>query len=228
MTGVQTCALPICESDRENLAVTRWELQESLVTVGRIVTVEGEIRNFGTQDQTGVRVGFLLNGQVQDQARVNVAAGGTTAFAFRCRFERTGEHALEAMLQADQLPADNHRWISVPVTDRLRVLCVEGRAGEADFVRLALEPTRDDQARVDTRVADETILLEQNLNGYDAIFVCNVARMNREERVVLHRYLQQGGGAVFFLGDLQATPIEPYLFAKTCDEDTFTSLGNEQ
>ncbi|MFM2095365.1 MAG: hypothetical protein RIS70_2489 [Planctomycetota bacterium] len=189
------------EANRENLAVTRWELQSSLVTTGNTVVVEGEVRNHGTQDRNGLRVDFLVDGQLQDQNRVDVRAGGSGSVAFRCRFEQAGEHALKVVLQADPLPVDNQRWLSVPVVDRLRVLCVEGRAGEADFLRLALEPARDDQTPVETQVADESILLEEGLNRFDAIFLCNVAKFNREERAVLSRYLHNGGGLVFFLGD---------------------------
>ena len=105
------------------------------------------------------------------------------------------------LLQADPLPMDNQRWLSVPVVDRLRVLCVEGRAGEADFLRLALEPASEDPTPVETRVADESILLEESLDRFDIIFLCNVAKFSREERAVLSRYLRSGGGVIFFCGD---------------------------
>jgi hypothetical protein len=133
--------------------------------------------------------------------KVNVPASGRAAVAFVHRFEAPGEHRVEVRLDDDPLDVDNHRWASVPVREAIRVLCIEGRPGDAQHVALALEPTLATPPRVQVQTRFENALLEMELLQFDAVFLCNVARFGREEASVLLDYLRRAGGLVFSLGD---------------------------
>ena len=102
--------------------------------------------------------------------------------AFAHRFETPGEHAVEVRLADDPLLVDNHRWLSTPVRESIRVLCVQGKQGAAEHVAYALSPTKTDRPRVRAEVVVESLLLELDLNNYDAIFLCNVGRFGRDDR----------------------------------------------
>ena len=61
----------------------------------------------------------------------------------------------------------------------------------------------------------EIALLEEDLNRYDCIFLCNVGRFGRDEASLLRRFLEQGGGVVVCLGDqVQATNYNSILGAE--------------
>lgn len=189
------------ESGAQNLAVTRLEAQDPLATVAREVTFLAEVRNFGPQNVTGRAVQFLVNGQRVNESAVDVVSGGAATVSFTHRFETPGEHTVEVRLADDPLLVDNHRWLAVPVRESIRVLCVRGKPGAAEHVAYALSPTKTDLPRVRPEVIVESLLLELDLNQYDAIFLCNVGRFGRDEANVLHQYLTNGGGLVTFLGD---------------------------
>lgn len=189
------------EPGAQNLAVTRLEPQESLATIAREMTFLAEVRNFGGQTVHGQRVEFFVDRRRVGETSLDVEAGGAATVSFAHRFETPGEHLVEAQLLDDPLPVDNHRWLSVPVRESIRVLCVQGKPGAAEHVAYALAPTRSDRPRVRTEVVVESLLLELDLNTYDAIFLCNVGRFGRDEANVLHQYLAGGGGLVIFLGD---------------------------
>ena len=58
--------------------------------------------------------------------------GEQAAVSFSHRFDSPGDHVVEAAAwDADLLDIDNHRWLSVPVKDHLRVLCVDGKPASA-------------------------------------------------------------------------------------------------
>lgn len=193
--------LDVGEIDQQNLAVTRFAPRESLVTASRDVTFEAEVQNFNGPEQSQRKVEFVVDGRVLRDESVDVAAGGRTNVAFTHRFDAPGEHSVEVRLAADPLEIDNHRYLSVPVRESIRVLCIGGREGGARHVSLALEPTRSDRPRVRPEVAPESAVLEADLADYDCVFLCNVGRFGRDEAGVLYDYLKNGGGLVFFLGD---------------------------
>jgi hypothetical protein len=171
------------------------------VTVGREITVEAEIQNFGTQDQPDQRIVFLVDEQQVHSEDVQVPAGGQLTATFRYTFTTPGEHQVEVRLSDDALPVDNHRWLSMPVRDTVDVLCVEGRRGAASFLAYALDPNDSLPSRVLPKIRLENALLEEELSEYDCIFLCNVGRFSREETAVLTSYVQAGGGLVITLGD---------------------------
>lgn len=193
--------LDLGEIEQQNLAVTRLAARESLVTASRDVTFEAEIQNFNGPEQSQRRVEFLVDSRVLKDEPIDVPAGGRTNIAFTHRFDAPGEHGVEVRLAADPLEVDNRRYLSVPVRESIRVLCIGGREGGAKHVSLALEPTRSDRPRVRPEVAPESAVMETDLADYDCVFLCNVGRFGRDEAGVLFDYLKNGGGLVVFLGD---------------------------
>jgi hypothetical protein len=189
------------EPGAQNLAVTRLESQESLATIAREMTFLGEVRNFGVQSVARRGVEFFVDGQRMNEATVDVESGGAATVSFAHRFETPGEHSVELRLADDPLAVDNHRWLSLPVRESIRVLCIQGRPGAADLLAYALSPSRSERPRVKTEVAVESLLLELDIDAYDAIFLCNVGRFGPDEANVLHQYVAGGGGLVTFLGD---------------------------
>lgn len=188
--------------DVANLAVTRVELRDPLVVIGRETTVEVDVRSFASQQMPRKSVELYVDGQPAGVREIDVPAAGRATVTFSPRFETSGDHTLEARLSDDDLDVDNSRWLVVPVRERIRVLCVEGRTGEARFVALALAPESAGRSRVDVETAAETALAERDLSQYDVVVLCNVARFDGAEAAALRRFTNGGGGLAIFAGDL--------------------------
>ncbi|MHB8862674.1 MAG: BatA domain-containing protein [Pirellulaceae bacterium] len=190
----------------ENVAVTRVAVTDGVVTVDRPTRIDLEVENFGSEDRTQHTVEVLVDGQRIAEEHLDIPAGGSTSATVVHAFPIPGEHIVEVHSRNDPLEVDNHRWLSLEVRPALEVLCVAGRSGAAKNVMFALEPGTSAQARVRPSVQSELALLEEDLNRYDCIFLCNVGRFGRDEAILLRRFLTQGGGIVIFLGDqVQAT-----------------------
>ncbi len=189
------------QQETQNLTATMLSVKDVLVTVGREVTVESEVQNLGSRDQTEGRAIFLIDGQQVHSEDILVPAGDRLAISFRHAFQTPGEHQIEMRLTDDPLLIDNHRWSSVPVRESIDVLCIEGRQGAARFVAYALEPGGSSRPRVRPQVRLENALLEEDLSRFDCIFLCNVGRFSREEAGALFGYVKAGGGLVVTLGD---------------------------
>jgi hypothetical protein len=202
--------LDLGQTGSENLAVTSIAANEPFVTTAREATFTAEIRNFGAQPRDHQLVELFVDERRVKEAYVDVPPGQQAPLAFAHRFDAPGDHVVEFRLGADLLDIDNHRWLSVPVKEHVRVLCVNGKPGSGpmtgatDYLALALNPHAGDALTpgiVKPEVIAESALLERDLAQYDCIFLCNVAQFTSSESRLLEGVLKRGGGLVFFLGD---------------------------
>jgi Aerotolerance regulator N-terminal/von Willebrand factor type A domain len=202
--------LDLGQSGSENLAVTAVASNDPFITTAREVTFTAEVRNFGAQPRNHQLVELYVDDRRVKESYVDVAGGQQTPLVLGHRFDAPGDHVVEIRLGADLLDIDNHRWLSVPVKEHVRVLCVNGKPGSGpmtgatDYLALALNPDAGDTLAagiVRPDVIAESALVERDLAQYDCIFLCNVAQFTSSEARLLDGVLKRGGGLVFFLGD---------------------------
>ena len=195
---------------KENLAVTSVVANEPFVTTAREVSLSAQIRNFGTQPKNHQLVELYVDGRRVKETYVDVLPGEQSPLSFAHRFDTPGDHVVEVRLEADLLDIDNRRWLSIPVKDHVRVLCVNGKPGSSsmtgstDYLALALNPDAGDVVTpgiVKPETIAESALVERDLTHYDCIFLCNVAQFTSREARLLEGVLKRGGGLIFFLGD---------------------------
>jgi hypothetical protein len=196
------------QPDAANTALTDLRLSSALATVGRYVNLEATVKNFGPQPLAQKVLHLVIDDRPVADDTLDIDAGGTATVAFSHQFDTPGEHTVEVRLAHDELPIDDRRFLSIPVKDKLRVLCVNGApsgepfAGATDYLLVALGHWRNPQRNpILCDPATERALTERDLQVYDAIFLCNVGQFSRAEAQQLHAYLKGGGGLIFFLGD---------------------------
>ena len=158
----------------------------------------------------GVRCELYADNYLVAFKPVDLPAREETVVEFPYEFRRSGEHAVEVRLPADRLAADNRRWLSVPVTDQIRVLVVNGHEGgrpvenASHYVRTVLAPSTVRESwsgATQPKVINEADLTAEDLSKFDCVFLCNVALVTRTEADLLQAYAEAGGGIVFALGD---------------------------
>jgi hypothetical protein len=184
-----------------NLAVTRVAPSEPFVTVGQEIGIAATLQQFGQQPRLACRVELLVDDVPVAQQTVDVLAGGEANVQFSYRFNSPGEHTVEMRAEDDRLKMDDSRWLVVPVREEIRVLCVAGHEGAAKYVADALNPNAQPQSAIKPTVVSDGQLAEMELAEFDCIFMCNVAQLAATEGQRLTRYVEAGGGIVFFLGD---------------------------
>lgn len=196
------------QEDAGNLAIDSIEISESFATTSKDVIVSGNVRSFSRQPHDDQMVELFVDGRRAGEQRVDLEAGGQQSVAFNYRFDSPGPHGVELRLMPDRLDLDNHRWLALDVKQQLRVLAINGKPsgrpfqGATDYLEVALAASPDGQAPgVVAEVATETALSERRLQGYDAIFLCNVGQFSPGEAQQLREYVLGGGGLVVFLGD---------------------------
>lgn len=219
--------------DVQNLAVTDVTARKSFTVVGRDSTFEAVIRNFGTQPKSRCLVQFLINGVPVVDRHVDVPASAETTIRFVHRFDRAGSHTVGVRLGGDLLAVDNSRWLSILVKPNLCALCIEGKRNAARYIADALAPEPSSAALIQVQTVQESALAEIDLSEYDCVFLCNIAQLTAGEVEELDRFLERGGGIVFFLGDqviperinratLGDTPLLPVKIGELAPESQYS------
>src|SRR5204863_7799356 len=101
--------------DRENVAITRFELASGTLRKGARVRYDAEVRNFGQRPMQELAVTLSANGKPVDQravAKLNPGQSEVVALFFPC--EEAGDARLTASLGADPLATDNTRHAVAP------------------------------------------------------------------------------------------------------------------
>ncbi len=151
------------QSQADNLAVTNLRAIDPLMTVGRDVQLEVELKNYGRQARGHQPVELLVDGRRVNQKETEVPPEATATVGFSYRFDSPGDHAIEVRASGDALDVDNHRFLAAPVRQSVRALCIDGRpagtpfGGAADYLALALAPEgrEADHALVQAEVVSE-------------------------------------------------------------------------
>jgi hypothetical protein len=182
--------------------VVRLESQDKLAAAGRLLSFEIGLRHYGQAPPARRRIQFLVDGQLVREENVQLDERGEATAYTTHRFGSPGEHQIEARIAGDVLELDNRRWLSIPVREAVRVLCLGGRQEAARYLQLALQPGEPQTALIRADVEPESALLETDLIEYDCAALCNVGRFGRAEASRLHEYLEAGGSLIVFLGDL--------------------------
>ena len=197
------------QAGAENLAVVDARTSEAFATLASGLDIDAHLKDFGHQGKKRQAVELIVDGRRVNQIYVDVPPGGEASVSFFHRFESAGDHEVEIRAAGDNLDVDNHRFLAVPVKRSIGVLCVDGRpSGEpfgaaTDFLVWALAPEESlsGEGRIQPEVVPESALSEYDLDGYDCVFLANVAQFTSSEARVLDSYLESGGSLVFFLGD---------------------------
>ena len=121
------------------------------------------------------------------------------------KFDRAGQHLVEATLAGDAVSADNTRRCLIDIPAGVPVLIVDGSGQneEAFYLESIFSPGRvvtgiNPVSRPVTFLRDVT---DDELARFAAIYLLNVESMDEKGIRALERYVDHGGGLAVFAGD---------------------------
>ncbi|MEX2187759.1 MAG: BatA and WFA domain-containing protein [Pirellulales bacterium] len=150
-----------------------------------------------------------------------IKPGETKAGRLQVRFPAAGDYALRAALagpflaDADALAADNERYAVAKIALDVPVLVIDGdpRDDDAFHVTTALRPGGATRTGVNVTVKPATFLRDQPLDGFAAVYLLDVGRLEKSAVDALEDYARRGGGVAFFVGpNAHRTTINDMLF----------------
>lgn len=150
-----------------------------------------------------------------------IKSGETATARVQVRFPAAGDYAMRATLAgaflatADGLAEDNVRFGVASIALDVPVLVIDGdpRDDDALHVATALRPGGATRTGINVTVKPATSLRDQPLDGFAAVYLLDVGRLEQSVIESLENYARHGGGVVFFVGpNAHRTSINDTLF----------------
>lgn len=189
-----------------NLSVKSLDWTGGLPALGSDLDFQVVLRNHGAQAQA-FNGTLSSGGQVLQRLQGELPARGEQQFTLTQRASKAGIWPIEFSLGADAFEADNRRFTAVRILDPLRCLIVYGGTdpSEVDPLRFALDPQhgRLGRERLDLqlKIVSAAEWSRETLTDYEVLWFHDIAVFTTVEAGALREFLDQGGSAVWFLGE---------------------------
>lgn len=208
-----------------NLAITSVSPQPDVWVAGVPVVIRATVKNYGTATSKNVSLAGRvvrygekvtvadttkrLSGDVEALPAMvieEIAPGAEVTKSFQVYITEKGTHTIELSIPDDALAVDNRRSCTLPLSDAEKVLIVDGEnAGRgAYFVASVLNPGSQVRTGALPDIQPPSFLrgitLEQ-LKSYRAVYLIDVPDITENTAEALSRYVTDGGGLYWFLGN---------------------------
>jgi hypothetical protein len=201
--------LPVGETSPANVAVGDVTFGRGLVSTTSPVSLRAEVVNHSDRPVNGLLATLVVDGRAGATTRVDVPANGSATARFAHLFPRAGLHVGRVEIAPDLLGRDDRTHFVIRARDQLRILCLNGRPNTqpqrdaAFYLQFALAPAAADGAGggiIKPTVIAGNSFRGANLRDYDVVALADVGSMGEADAQALANFVQDGGGALIFLG----------------------------
>lgn len=218
VAGVYLHAAPVAGPRKPDVRVRQVVASQPRIHEGAALKLTVDVES--TLDGSGV-LKLFENGIEVGRRNVSVKSGGVLQEIFTRHPATRNIYNYRAVLEGftgDSIASNNEGLALVEVRGRLRVLYVEGDAGEAQYLMQAMEK---EGILLELRAPGSIPAAPQELSGYDAVILSDVAahKVGENAMAAIRDYVDKlGGGFVmiggpnsFGVGGYFRTPIEEVL-----------------
>jgi len=206
--GLHIAFINVGADDAANLAVTELDLRSSQVVAGMTGGVRAKVGNYTSRSVENLELQVTVGNLTQPSKTLRELGSRQSASVdLEVEFLRAGSEAVRVEVGSDALPADNIRYAVAEVAGAIRVLIVNGEPStdsfddEVTFLATALRPEGEVFSGNEVVVVDEAELEDVNLADFHVVILANVYRVSEPAIKSIERFVRQGGGLIFFLGD---------------------------
>ena len=192
--------LPII-GEVENVAVIGGGVENQIIQPGIPLRIFAEIKNCGDRRVENLLVRIYLEGRVAMQKAMSIDAGATQRHSFRVIPEKRGWIWGSVRIEEDDLPQDNEWFFSCWIPERIRVLVVGKSEEDIHSIRLALDSYNKNGKIFDVKQAFFGEDWIGQINGMHVVFLSNYPSFHSGEANRLKKFVEDGGGLFFFMGD---------------------------
>ena len=205
-----------------NFAVSRIKLNREVTAIGYPIRAQAQISASGNRNSVFRKAYLEIDGQRLEgktvQKKIDAGSKGQATVEFEYAFKEPGSHRISIVLEDDKLPGDNRADAVVVVTEAVPALLVDGDPNDQEliksetvFIHSALTPSDNPAPWVKAEAISWKSLNGKlkDLDKYDAVVLANVPRLTDVQLEALQKYVADGGGVFFALGN----KVDPQYYA---------------
>ena len=204
--------VPTRKSREDNISIRRLVYASGTLTEQGMARFTAEVRNEGRSRTTGGDATLYLDDRkVSRRALGPLDPGQTRSLSFYAPFTSAGDVSLTAKLsgQDDGLKIDNVRQAVVNVQPAIQVLCVDNvpeinedtKYEGSFFLSRVFRLKGGSNERIQMTRSYWQDMPRSGLSDFDVIIMANVPEVDLDLAKRLKRFVEGGGGLMFFLGE---------------------------
>ncbi len=198
--------VPVDDSLSENVGLSAPSVSPAIPLVGRPARLTVKVTNFSAgAAETTIRA--EVGRAVAGSQTVRLSPRQERELLFDVVLDRAGEQLVRfTSSRSDSLEIDNTAYLVVSAGFKTPVVIVSDEGAEvpgnaAYFLSRCLAPRGNERDTFEPRVLRGMQVDEQELQGVAAVLVARTERLPDETLIVLHSYVERGGGVLFFCGE---------------------------
>ncbi|NOY61495.1 MAG: VWA domain-containing protein [Calditrichaeota bacterium] len=197
---IRTLALPFRTKNISNLSVQSAKLSATILEKGKVVELEGLIKNAGNQPARNKLAQLFVNGERVAQVTLSVEPTKSATEKFKFVLKKAGFVSGYILLEDDDILQDNRHYFSFNIPDKIRVAMFGERPADTEYISLVLRPAEHEDARF---IVDKIPLAKMRytrFEKYDVIVLANIPAFDAQEVERLKDFVRAGGGIFLTLG----------------------------
>ena len=202
--GAEVHLIDCVDRARPNLAIVSLQPADGIRAAGVPWFMEVGVQNFGAAPARDVAVVLGEDGHGRPSVTLSeVPPGKVAKERFLVQFPDPGSHEITAKLESDAVAADNRRFCVIDLPADVATLLIDGdaEAKDAKYLSLASAPGGSVRTGIRTQIESPRFLAMKPLDGFAAINLANIERLDASAVDALEKYVAAGGGVAFFLGE---------------------------
>jgi len=193
----------------QNLAIIKADFGLKIAVRKAVSNLYCQMKNTGVRSMIR-NLAFVVREEKTAEQEIKLPAGGDQTVVFSHIFEDVGSYDGYVELEPDGLLADNRRYFTVQVHDKVPVLLVNGAPSVIPYrdgvfyLNLALKAATiagESLSPIEPKTIMEADVLGEQLTDYACVVLANVPRIEPRFARRLDQYVRGGGGLIIFCGD---------------------------
>jgi hypothetical protein len=195
--------IPVGSVPNENASIEDISFRNTLLEPGKPVSVDVVIQNHGTGDLHDHMVSVYLDGSRIAQKNLYIPAQTGVTAEFLITPERTGYIDGYIELEDDSFLADNRRYFTLTIPERINILLVGTGREDLRFISIALsaQSRNGDHSVIRTEFTTPENFPAVNLTEFDVVIASDIQAWSDAQTDRISSFIEDGGGFILFPGD---------------------------
>ena len=197
-----------------NLSVSNVSLLNRMKLLSQLISVETDIKNTGINKIENVPIELSFNKQRVGQVITDFSPDGEKSFLFQAYPIKNGILESVITLPEDDYLLDNNWYQTIAILDKINCAIIGPNLEDISLIEMALKSIDDDGSFLNVTRIFQSKIKRLFLDEIDVILVHNVGGISKEGVDDLEKFLDRGGGVIWFQGIADKENFNEDFFSK--------------
>ena len=186
-------------ADEGNIAIDTCFIENKILDSNSPIKIDFTIKNFSDMEHNNLTIDLFLGDEMIAQKNISIASHQSKSNSFSVVLNKTGFINLKIEIESDVLDLDNTRYISFYIPERINIAFVSQT--EKDILYPVLALNSFDKNYFEIKKVFNSTITQVDFNETDVLVLSNINNFFENDVSIIKKFLENGGGLIFFVGD---------------------------